>query len=136
MVESWETDLQPDLPTVNADAHRLIQVLTNLLANAIYYTPPGGLIQIITRRQVDDDKPWVTLSVRDNGPGISAEEQATVFGRFFRGAAGRASQRPFDRPGISHLPGDCADSWWQADPGEQRWAWKHLHFLAARPGTG
>ena len=90
----WETDLQPDLPTVNADAHRLIQVLTNLLANAIYYTPPGGLIQIITRRQVDDDKPWVTLSVRDNGPGISAEEQAAVFGRFFRGAAGRASQRP------------------------------------------
>ncbi len=90
----WQADLQADLPAVKADAHMLIQVLTNLLTNAIHYTPPGGMIQITTRRRVYEGKSWVTFSVSDNGPGISAEEQAEVFGRFYRGAAGRTSQRP------------------------------------------
>jgi signal transduction histidine kinase len=68
--------------------------LTNLLTNAINYTPAGGTITMCTGVAESDGKRWVTVSVEDTGPGISAKDQEHLFSRFFRGEAGRASNAP------------------------------------------
>jgi signal transduction histidine kinase/DNA-binding response OmpR family regulator len=65
---------------VHADAMRFKQVLTNLVGNAIKFTPEGGRIELIARR-VDDR---VRIEVRDNGPGIPREQQQRIFEAFFR----------------------------------------------------
>ena len=76
---SLEVDEACPLP-IQADAQRVSQVLYNLLVNAITHTPTGGRIQIWAR-QVEDQ---VQVSVKDNGPGIAAEDQPYLFERFFR----------------------------------------------------
>jgi PAS domain S-box-containing protein len=68
-----------------ADRKRIGQVLSNLVGNAIKYTPPGGVIQIA----VVVAEPWVEVSVRDNGIGIPPEEQAQLFEKFYRTSQGR-----------------------------------------------
>jgi len=65
---------------VRADAMRFKQVLMNLAGNAIKFTPEGGRIELAAR-QVDDQ---VRVEVRDNGPGIPAEQQQRIFEAFFR----------------------------------------------------
>lgn len=64
---------------VSADADRLTQVLWNLLANAVKFTPMNGTIQIQTRNVEEE---WVEISVRDSGRGISADFLPYVFERF------------------------------------------------------
>jgi signal transduction histidine kinase len=67
------------------DAGRLEQVLQNLVTNAIKYAPGGGPIEI----SVEADAQQVTVSVRDQGLGIAAEELPQVFERFYRVAGTR-----------------------------------------------
>ena len=74
-----QTDLQP-APTVG-DARRLAQVVTNLLANAIRYTPAGGAVEVRTLLTAGH----AVVEVRDTGPGIPHDELTRVFERFFRG---------------------------------------------------
>ena len=76
---SLEVDEACRLP-IQADPQRLSQVLCNLLVNAITHAPAGGRIQI-RARQVEGG---VQVSVKDDGPGIAAEDQPYVFERFFR----------------------------------------------------
>jgi len=71
--------VEPDL-RVRADALRFKQMLMNLAGNAIKFTPEGGRIELAARR-VDDQ---VRVEVRDNGPGIPAEQQQRIFEAFFR----------------------------------------------------
>jgi PAS domain S-box-containing protein len=66
--------------TVECDARRIRQVVTNYLSNAIRYTPDGGRIEIGARI----DRDWLELSVRDNGRGIAADEVRRVFDKFRR----------------------------------------------------
>jgi PAS domain S-box-containing protein len=89
-------DVEPsqDLPLALADPKLLEQVLTNLLTNAMNYTPAGGTIYLCTEMIEADDRRWVTASVADTGPGISEKDQAHLFERFFRGEAGHASDAP------------------------------------------
>lgn len=75
------------LPTVWGDADRLTGILTNLVSNAHKYTPPGGRITVAARAEGDR----VALEVRDTGIGLSPEDQARLFTRFFR-AKNRATQ--------------------------------------------
>ena len=82
------TDLQDNLPLVNADVERMGQVLRNLLKNAIINTPVGGEIRIQAR--ASDSK--VEVSVQDNGMGISAEHLPYVFERFYRVDQSRARE--------------------------------------------
>lgn len=70
----------PDLRMVHADPDRLLQVLSNLLSNALRHTPPHGRITLSTRVEHDQ----VTLSVQDTGPGIAPEHLPHVFERFYR----------------------------------------------------
>ncbi len=71
--------VEPNLH-VHADGMRFKQVLMNLAGNAIKFTPEGGRIELAAR-QVDDQ---VRVEVRDNGPGIPAEQQQRIFEAFFR----------------------------------------------------
>jgi signal transduction histidine kinase len=82
------------LPLALADPKMLEQVLTNLLTNAVNYTPAGGTIILRTETAEVADQLWATVSVEDTGPGIPAEEKTHLFERFYRGAAGRASDVP------------------------------------------
>jgi signal transduction histidine kinase len=86
--------LAEDLSLVHADPRLLEQVLTNLLTNAINYTPSGGKITLFTTGVTAEGGEWITAGVSDTGPGIPQEERAHLFERFFRGSAGRASDAP------------------------------------------
>ena len=57
------------------------EALGNLLDNAVKYTPPGGCIQV----SAPQSELFCRIDVRDNGIGIAEEEQAQIFGRFYRG---------------------------------------------------
>jgi signal transduction histidine kinase len=80
----------PDFPTVVGDITRLEQVLNNLVSNAIKYSPGGGTIEISGRVSPNE----VIVTVSDTGLGISFNEQARVFERFFRGAQERHQGTP------------------------------------------
>ena len=67
---------------VLGDGDQLERMLSNLVSNAVKFTPAGGRIQVTT--STSDSS--VVLSVSDSGIGIPASEQEAVFGRFFRGA--------------------------------------------------
>jgi len=85
----------PDLPLALADPRLLMQVLSNLLTNALNYTPSGKSVQLQTElRQDDQGSLWVTVSVIDSGLGIRPEEMPYLFTRFFRGAAAQATNAP------------------------------------------
>ena len=66
---------------VCADRPRVLQVLSNLLGNAIKFTPAGGRIRI----RVEQNGDWARFSVEDSGPGISPRELPHVFDRYWQG---------------------------------------------------
>ena len=69
-----------------ADPDRLAQVLTNLLENAVRYTPSGGWVRV----SVAAPPGGAELSVEDSGPGLSDEAQARIFERFYRAETSRS----------------------------------------------
>jgi signal transduction histidine kinase len=88
-----------DLPSIWADQVRVGQVLTNLVSNAHKYTPEGGKILIgaeETPNQWDSEgaKQVVHLWVKDDGIGISIEDQAKIFQKFFRSDDSKAREAP------------------------------------------
>ena len=70
----------PDLPWLELDPGRIHQVLANLLANSMRYTPDGG--QVAVRYRLAEGDPMV--EVQDSGPGIPADELPHVFERFYK----------------------------------------------------
>ena len=80
----------PDLPPVMADSPRVVQVLVNLISNAIKFTPVGGSITVRVQRSGDKETgaQLVQYSVTDTGPGIPKKEQKKVFEKFVQIAAG------------------------------------------------
>lgn len=81
-------DLAPDLPPAFGDIQRTEQVLVNLLSNAIRYTPSGGTILV----KAALDGAWLSVSVCDDGPGLSQEALEHVFDRFYRADRSRERQ--------------------------------------------
>lgn len=75
-----ETCLPDALPPVELDYVMIDQVLTNLLENAIRYTPAGSPLQVSIQRQ----EKVVVVSVADRGPGIAPEEREHIFDKFYR----------------------------------------------------
>jgi signal transduction histidine kinase len=73
-------DLQSDLPPIQADRDRMTQVASNLLNNAVKYSPTGGRITMSTRA----DGTQVRLDVRDEGLGIPLDALETIFERYSR----------------------------------------------------
>jgi signal transduction histidine kinase/DNA-binding response OmpR family regulator len=81
-------------PTILANEGQIIQVVNNLLSNAINYTPENGQIIISTYVDRTADRTWACVSVADTGYGISQEEQEHLFERFFRGSSVSQSRTP------------------------------------------
>lgn len=75
-----ETSLPDGLPEVMADADRVVQVLTNLLRNALHYTPENGKVTVAAEPRGGK----VLFTISDTGSGIPAEHLARVFERFYR----------------------------------------------------
>jgi PAS domain S-box-containing protein len=75
-----EADVSADLPTVIADEDKIDQVLTNLINNAIKYSPDGGVVLVSARSTGNE----VEVGVRDHGLGIPREHLDKIFGRFHR----------------------------------------------------
>jgi Na+/proline symporter/nitrogen-specific signal transduction histidine kinase len=112
------TVLPPQAPNVLADRDRLMQVLLNLLTNAVKFCPPAtGLVSVEVI--VADGEP-VRIQVRDNGVGIALGQQARIFEKF-RQAGDRAIQSggfglglPISRLIVRQFGGDL---WVQSEPG-------------------
>src|SRR5581483_9154940 len=92
LAEMHEATAKPDAPRmtvhvlgatrplmVNANEGRLVQVLRNLLANAVSFSPPGGAITLAARREGRR----IRISVSDQGPGIPPGKLEAVFDRFY-----------------------------------------------------
>ena len=81
-------DLPDGLPEILADHERVMQVMMNIVSNAIKYTPDGGTIRLSAGRV--EDRVW--MEVDDNGIGIPKDHQDRVFERFYRVDKSRSSQ--------------------------------------------
>jgi signal transduction histidine kinase len=75
-----QLDLPPELPLVRGNQVRLDQVVSNLVGNAIKFTPQGGLVTVSAR----EEKGEVVVGVRDTGIGIAPEDQVHLFEKFYR----------------------------------------------------
>jgi two-component system phosphate regulon sensor histidine kinase PhoR len=79
------SSLPPDLPPVYADPLQIRQVFTNLLSNAINYTPAGGTVEVKLAYEAE----WVRCTISDTGIGIPPAEMPRLFERFFRASNAR-----------------------------------------------
>ncbi len=86
----FKPNLDPRLPIVTGDRDRLIQVVSNLVNNAVKYSPEGGLVSIVSRA----DGGYALVSVSDTGLGIPPDEIGHVFERFRRVRSGAAQSIP------------------------------------------
>ena len=73
-----EAGLPPERISVRVDAERFQQALTNLVSNAVKFSPAGGIVRVTATRRGGD----VVIAVRDDGPGIPADFRGRIFGRF------------------------------------------------------
>ena len=86
----FKSDLDPRLPIVMGDRDRLIQVVSNLVNNAVKYSPDGGTVTLSTRSEGG----YALVSVADTGLGIPPDEIGHVFERFRRVRSGAAQSIP------------------------------------------
>ena len=89
--ESKRIALAADVPErlrANADRQALEQILSNLVDNAVKFTPEGGRVTVLG----DGLGPTVMISVVDTGPGVPPQHQARIFERFYRADAGRSRE--------------------------------------------
>ncbi|GGH93125.1 ATP-binding protein [Arthrobacter liuii] len=93
-------EIAADIPSplwAYADPLRIGQVLDNLVSNAIKYSPDGGKVSI----SAEADKQWVRLSVTDTGMGMSTDDAAKAFNRFFRAESAQRAAIPGAGLGLS-----------------------------------
>ena len=75
----------PQIPPVNVAKERIIQVFTNLISNAIAYTPANSTVSIFSEMMEADNGRFATITIRNDGPPISAQDLPHIFDRFYRG---------------------------------------------------
>ncbi len=76
-------------PKVNADPDQMVQIWTNLISNAIKYTPDGGQATV----SLDERNGWAIGSVEDTGIGIAPEDQSKIFEEFYRTTLAKSFSR-------------------------------------------
>ncbi len=114
----FRVEASPDIPEVNIDPDRMAQVLSNLLSNALRYTPEGGEITLSTKHSTGE----VEIRVRDSGPGIDPAELPNIFDRFYR--TDKSRQRESGGSGLglaiakSIVEGHGGRIWAESEPGE------------------
>lgn len=82
------TKIAGDLPLLVVDGDRIVQVLANLLSNAVRHTPAGGTVSVAARHTAST----VEISVSDTGSGIAPEHLPQIFDRFYRADPARSRQ--------------------------------------------
>jgi len=111
-------DIPPDLPPIYADRNKLEAIMTNLISNAMKYSPGGSQIRI----SAEEDGEWVKISVSDQGVGIPPEHQKNLFKKFHR-VRGEASDRvPGTGIGLylcrQFVEGHGGKIWVESEPGK------------------
>jgi two-component system sensor histidine kinase KdpD len=86
--DDFGVDIPPDLPPVVADPDRVDQALSNVIGNALKFSPSGRPVEVIARRAGGE----VEVAVVDHGPGISPPDLAGLFQKFSRGAASEGTE--------------------------------------------
>jgi len=81
---SLDVEAEKDLPLVIIDRRLLQRAMSNLLQNAVNYTPSGGIVKLRAGYAEDGGRGFVFVSVSDNGAGISPSEQGRVFDKYYR----------------------------------------------------
>ena len=135
-----------DLPPVQADVGRLLQVLLNLLGNALRYTPSGGQVTVSAGREAQQ----MVIRVHDTGIGIAAEHLPFLYERFYRVDKSRTSASGGSGIGLTiaqHLVKAHGGRIWATSPGpgqgstfsftlpladESRFSSSNLHTIAKR----
>lgn len=82
-----DTEIPDELPAVKLDPERILQVLRNLIGNAVKFTPKAGQVKIAAKSV----NGTVEFAVRDTGPGIAPESLATIFDKFRQGSSNGAA---------------------------------------------
>ncbi len=96
-------EVEDELLMASMDGRLIVQVVVNLVNNAVAYTPPGSTIRVTAARQRSAaGEPLVAVAVADDGPGIPDGEKARVFELFYHGTAAGE--------GWSAAPGEGGDS--------------------------
>jgi len=85
-------DIPTKLPFAMVDPRSMIQVLSNLLTNAMNYTLPGGSININVDNMIIDPISWIRISIQDTGVGIQPDELPYIYDRFYRGSSSKVTQ--------------------------------------------
>lgn len=86
MMKAKERGIRIDAPAadeaavVTAEFRRVLQILINLIGNAVHYSPDNSMVWL----RVDDQDDWSTITIADQGPGMSVEDQAKLFNKFER----------------------------------------------------
>jgi histidine kinase len=116
---SLSLNLPHDPIHIQADEDRLIQILTNLLGNALQYTPEGGEVTL----SLEKDKDMARFFVRDTGVGIPADHLAHIFDRFYRVDKSRSRARGGSGIGLTiakHLVEAQGGTIWAESEGENK----------------
>ncbi len=116
--QTLEIKSPEDLPQVWGDHTRLVQILINLVSNANKYTPEEGMITIETlpsKNQWDPDgaPDVVRIAVKDTGFGMTEEDQAKIFTKFFRSEDPKTREAPGTGLGLNHYSKPGRDAGWK-----------------------
>ena len=87
-----EVDIAPGLPMIWADKEHMIRVLSNLVDNAVKFTPDGGQITLWAKRVEDEENP-IMVGITDTGSGIPPEQQSRLFVKFQQNTAARGRRQ-------------------------------------------
>ncbi|HMO85201.1 MAG TPA: HAMP domain-containing sensor histidine kinase, partial [Lacipirellulaceae bacterium] len=80
--QAFTFELCEELLTIDGNEAQIYEAVSNLIGNAIKYTPSGGRVTVALA--ADPEQRMARLSISDNGPGIDASDQGAIFDRFFR----------------------------------------------------
>jgi signal transduction histidine kinase len=94
-------EVPEDIPTVSGDPDKIMQMLLNLVSNAIKYSPRGGVVAVCAHAH---DR-WLELCVQDEGVGIPPEARSRIFDRFFRVSSFETRGIPGTGLGLSIVKG-------------------------------
>jgi PAS domain S-box-containing protein len=126
-----ELDFSPDFPSINGDQERLREVLTNLIGNAIKYSPEGGLIKV---GGLTGPNNTVRCYVRDQGIGIPPADQERIFERLYRVDNRLTRQTPGTGLGLflvkAVVEAHGGRVWVDSTPGQGSTFWVELPVLS------
>jgi len=116
-----EVDLEPDLPLVSVDLHLMRRTLSNLVDNAIKFTPDGGRVRVWARRDEEQAAGAVVVGVTDSGPGIPPERQERLF-EMYQAGSSTVARRPGSGIGLAFcklaVEAHGGRIWVESEPGQ------------------